>query len=321
MLYRTTLAPILLLTSALALTCTAPLAWANNSLHRHAPAPSLHIRAGCEQPEAGVLDAVPSILSQYHHAYGAEDPSQMSILITLLLQQKLKQPISIQDTIKALPPAAVPGKMSLLEVRDTLRKLGYDSFGYQMPRAMMMDYSRDHAMFLVDHKSSPGMPTMSLLYTATDRLRYVLYADDSVCPMTTARFEAIFADHPLLLVSTEHPHRVMPVQLPPTQTPTADQGARASDATSPQPNANNNTGHDANQDKHHDASPDNANTDSHTDPTPDSNHDTHHDASKADDGSKAHDVSPVNPPDVTTLIRVRTANQTSGTRSLADVRV
>ncbi len=161
----------------------------------------LPLAAHCLPPEPHILQPLQPFLSQVRPKDLLADPSHVSLLITVALNQKFGRNFTLDEVINVIDKdRARPNTMSFFEVRHTLRKLGYDAVGLRFDHPLEESPRADDMMFMIDDKTYPKTRVMVLVFAASETSRHILYPNGYVCAMATDQFIQYFSHQAILFV-------------------------------------------------------------------------------------------------------------------------
>ncbi|WP_410209942.1 hypothetical protein [Aquirhabdus sp.] len=170
------------------------------SLYAMAHAEPIKIVDGCAKPEIGVLEPLRLFLDQMRPDDIVSDTTRMSILIAVALHQKTGSDVRIRDVAAAMETPLHYDRRNLIDVRNTIRRLGFDAHGFQVESPTELKDTIDKVAFLVDRQTVVNHDLMALLFASTTQYKYLLYTDGAVCPIPSQTFQQQFSDAPILFV-------------------------------------------------------------------------------------------------------------------------
>ncbi|AXI04119.1 hypothetical protein [Aquirhabdus parva] len=170
------------------------------SLSAMTHAEPIRIVDGCAKPEIGVLEPLRSFLDQVNPNDVLSDSTRISILIAVALHQKNGSDIRVRDVAAVMEPPLQYDRRNLIDVRNTIRRLGYDAYGFQMESPTELKDTSGKIAFLVDRQTVANQALMALLFASTAQYKYLLYTNGAVCPIPSQAFQQQFSGSPILFV-------------------------------------------------------------------------------------------------------------------------
>ncbi len=154
------------------------------------------VNLNCTAVDPSVSTPIVKFLQTISPSDVQTDPSQLSILIAVALNQRYGRHFRMSDIAGMIEPSDIGSHHSFFEIKQIIQKAGYATTAFQI-KGDVNAIHKDDVGFLIDQSILPHSRVIALLFASTDERKYLLYAG-FICPMTQGQFEKRFADSAFL---------------------------------------------------------------------------------------------------------------------------
>ena len=152
------------------------------------------VNLGCVAASSEFAVPVQQIFKATRASDLQHDPTHLSMLITVAVNQRYGATVAARDIASLMSPVRDGQTYSFLDIKQVLKRVGYTVFAYRINPAASHLPLMDDVGFLIDQTVVANSSIITLLFAATQDKKYLLYANGLICAMSVQQFEQRFGN-------------------------------------------------------------------------------------------------------------------------------